>query len=133
MKRFCLVLLALLLILPAFSAAKEKQREWQAGKVKSAELKDASGFTFSLLGPVAYKTKSAWLYIIETEKISYELLWPSEMPLHLTINGEVKLAPGKGNTYYLLDDSGKEKRLTIYKKTAKKVPTPEDLAPFGGG
>lgn len=132
MKHFRLVLLTLLLILPAFSIAKETSREWQTGKVKSAELKDASGFTFSLLGPVGYKTKSAWLYVIETEKISYELLWPSEMPLHLTINGEVKIAPGKGNTYYLLDDSGKEKRLTLYKKTAKKAPAPEALVPFAG-
>lgn len=61
MKHFHPVLLALLLMLPAPSFAKEKKREWQTGKVKSAELKDASGFTFSLLGPVAYKTNSAWL------------------------------------------------------------------------
>jgi len=115
------MILALSLWLSPAMQANEKgtKREWQTATVKSAEQKDASGFTFQFVGPLGYKTKVAWLYTLETETIVYELLWPAEMPLHVTINGEVKLAKGKDSAYYILDDNGKERRLTIYKKTAK--------------
>ena len=133
MTRFGPVVLVLAVALSSVAEPKEKPRKWQTARVKSAEQKDASGFTFQFIGPLGYKTKTAWLYTIETDDIIYELLSPAEMPLHLTINGETKIAAGKGSTYYLLDDGGRERRLTIYRKTARsKTPEAERLARFYG-
>ncbi len=113
------------------ASEKEKKREWEKATVVSAEQKDASGYTFQFVGPLGYKTTKAWLYTLETETIVYELLWPGEMPLHVTINGEVRLAKGKESIYYLLDDNEKERRLTLFKKTAKakKKPVGAPLKP----
>jgi hypothetical protein len=130
MKRLLLVLLVLPLALLASpdKEKKQKKREWISGTITKAEVKSAGTFGYPMFWPVLYKTKYVWLYTIETNKITYELLWPFEMPLNVTINGPVQIAPGKNSTYYLIDDEERENRLMVFRKTAK--PAPE--SPPGG-
>lgn len=124
MKRLLIVLLVLpLALLASPDKDKKKKREWMTGTIAKAEMKSAGTFGYPMFWPVLYKTKYVWLYTIETDKITYELLWPYEMPLNVTINGTVEIAPGKNSTYYLMDDEERENRLMVFRKTAK--PTPE--------
>jgi hypothetical protein len=128
MRRLLIVLLLFPLVLLAApdKQKKKKNREWMEGTVASAEMKDAGTFGYPMFMPLLYKTRYMWLYKIETEKITYELLWQFEMPLNVTINGTVQIAPGKNSTFYLIDDEGREYRLAIFRKTAKgPPPTPE--------
>lgn len=127
MRRLLLMLLVLPLVLVAApeqekeKQKKKKERPWLAGTLKSAEMKDAGTFGYPMFLPLLYKTKYVWLYTVETEKVIYELLWPFEMPLNVTINGEVQIAPGKNSAYYVMDDEKRENRLTVFRKTAKPV------------
>ena len=126
-----LVLLPMMLVAAPDDKAKEKtkkkkNREWITGTIASAEMKDAGTFGYPMFMPLVIKTKYVWLYKVETEKVTYELLWPFAMPLNVTIYGEVEIAPGKNSTYYVIDDEGREIRLSVFRKTAKPAPPPSD-------
>jgi hypothetical protein len=124
MRRLLIVLLLFPLVLLAApdKQKKKKNREWMEGAVAAAEMKEAGTFGYPMFMPLLYKTRYVWLYKIETEKITYDLLWQFEMPLNVTINGTVQIAPGKNSTFYLIDDEGREHRLVIFRKTAKTPP-----------
>jgi hypothetical protein len=108
---------------------KQRERDWQNGKVLSAEPKDAQTFGYPMLWPMLYRIKQVWMYIIETETMLYELLWPVSMPLNVTINGPVRFAVDKNRVVYVIDDEDRENKLTLFRKLAKTPPDTKATAP----
>ena len=74
-------------------------------------------------GPmIATLRNDVTLYMIDDGKylwvVSRRIVKKNEKPFDLTVNAPVKFAIDNGD-YYLLDDQGKEHKLTVEKKTLK--------------
>lgn len=113
-------LLVLLLFLTPL-LAKEKKREWQVGKLISAETKDAGVVGLPIAGIVVVKNIQWWVYVIETDSLTYELLWRSTKPLNVTVEGRIKFAVAKNGKLFVVDDGGKERKLSVLRKKAKRA------------
>lgn len=116
--KLAVLLIASLLVANPLSA-KEKQRDWQTGKLISAESMDAGTIAVPIAGVVVAKDLRAWVYTIETDSMTYELVWRFGAPLNLTVNSTIKFAIEKKNKAFVIDDEGKERQLSVYRKTAK--------------
>jgi hypothetical protein len=116
--RFAVLLLAISLLAVIPSRA-QKKRDWQVGKLVSAEIMDAGTVALPVGGMVIAKDLKVWVYVIETDRMRYELIWKSREPLNLTVNGGVRFALEK-NSAYVIDEDRKERKLSLQKKTAKE-------------
>ena len=107
-----------LMATPALS--KDKNHDWQMGKLVSIEEGDArEAYVQSgvVILPVKYKT---WIYAVETETMRYELSAQSDKPRPLTINNQVEFALEPKGKAFLLDEGGKEFKASVVKKAAKQ-------------
>jgi hypothetical protein len=122
-----LLLSLTLAVLPGVS--KDKNREWQTGKLMSVEQGTqagpgiVTGTASPVVIPTTYKT---WTYTVETDTMVYGFSaigkgW-HERPRHLTIGKEVKFALGEKEDAWLLDDDGKEFKASVTKKATKPAP-----------
>ncbi len=114
-----------LLLLLAFSSAvapalsKEKNREWQVGRLVSIEPRASKPSSEATSAFFASEANRAWIYTIETEAITYAFSSQSEEPRLLTINSQVRFAFGQRDEAFLLDESGKEFRVILVRVGVK--------------
>jgi len=125
-----LVLVLTVLVTPAFPKEKEKERNWQTGKLISIErgvpenygviVPPASG---GLATPITIGT---WVYTVETGTMVYEFVERvgafSDHPHPFTVGQKIKFAldAKKEGRAYLIDEKGKEFKASVVKKAAKR-------------
>jgi hypothetical protein len=124
MKRRTLITLLVLSLLALPGLSRDTKRDWHTGKLVSIELGTPESLgivTGTLVVPAEYKV---WVYILETDTMTYGFSsrgkgW-HERPRPFTIGNQVKFAlDSKGNAF-LIDESGKEFKASLVKKTAKQ-------------
>lgn len=111
-------ILALLLLVSFSVSAKTKIRGWQPAIVTNIESRDAeidkpNGFII---------LTEEYRYTVETEDTIYTLRNVTRRlghPLDLTLHGKTQIAID-GSDAHLLDDAGKDVKLTIMLKEAKR-------------
>ncbi len=106
-----LLFLSLLAIFPAPGRAAEKDLEWRTGKLLDVQTRGRG-------------RRMATYYAIDGGNLIYlaqRTVTRRDKPLNVTVHGSVRFAV-KGSDFYLLDDDGKQHRLTLEKKTAKAGP-----------
>jgi hypothetical protein len=123
-----IILLTLALaVLPGFS--NDKKWEWQTGKLVSVEQDAESapgivtGTTTPLVIPTTLKT---WTYTVETDTMINGFSargkgWHERSRLS-SIGKDVKFAFGDKENVWLVDEDGKEFKVTVTKKAAKAPP-----------
>jgi hypothetical protein len=120
------------------ATAKDKERNWQTGKVLDSDqsrryvgsISDGSttedGTTSHSSGSSTAIYRVHQVYVIEVGQYVYvsqeRLRWKWSKPADLTVNAPVKVAIEK-NTMYLIGDDGKEHEAEIVKKTLKEAQT----------
>lgn len=120
LRRTVICLALTLMALPL--ALEAKKRHWQEGTLFEAERQEISAFPGPIIWPVywpGWRLFYVWLYTVQTEDMTYELLWHGPEPLNVTVNRKLKFAPGNNSEVYVLDDNGKERKLTLTRKTAR--------------
>jgi hypothetical protein len=128
--------LLLICLCAALGAAKEKPREWKSGKLIEVAMEkgtrpvgvingSANGSTGSLNGIYTHRRDDATYYRIDTDEMTFvvkrTLTHRRDKQLNVTVNRPVKYATD-GEDFYLLDDNGKEHKLSIEEKIAKPKP-----------
>ncbi len=110
-----------------------RQRNWMEGTITNAELREIDSVGRQtprpIYWPTIYRPRLTWVYTVEAKTLTYELLWTGRRPLNVTVHGKTKLALGGGGIIYLLDDEGKEQKLTLFKKIAKPSPETSKFEP----
>jgi hypothetical protein len=130
----------LLFLLGAFvcAQAKEKDRNWQTGKVLDSDqarryvgsISDSSstdyGTTSHSSGTSTAVYRVNQIYVVEIGQYVYvsqeRLRWKWSKPAEVTVNAPVKVAIEK-NTMYLIGNDGKEHEAEIVKKILKEIQT----------
>lgn len=120
-------------LLTATIAAKQKDRDWQVGKVVNTERLSAYagqvGDSHTTYGTTTGSSTAVYQvaqeYTIEVANYIYvaheRLRWRWSEPADLTVNGPVKVAVDlKKKTLYLVGDDGKEHEADIVKKILKE-------------
>ncbi len=129
------LLIFLIFVIASASEAKGDQRNWMEGTITNAELREvgplARQIPWPIYWPTIYRPRLVWIYTIEAETVTYELVWGGRRPLNVTVHGKTKLASGSSGIVYLLDDDGKERKLTLFKKTARPSPGTPKLTSAG--
>ena len=125
--RLCALFILCLGLATATMQAKEKEHVWKTGKLLHVNNEKAqqSGNAVSRRGDL-------WDYTVDDGKT----VWVMQCDLHsredsaifVTVNGLVKFAIEK-HTAYLIDDDGKEHKLSILSKTDKATPNPTKAPP----
>ena len=114
------------------SAQAATARQWQTAtvtdiseeRIYAGSSKDAGDVN----GGTSAQYRHVWTYLIDAKTVSYVIkgdcgrIFPA--PCHLAVNGPVQISPTNsfgrdGEGIYIKDDSGKEYKLTIAKKTLK--------------
>jgi len=128
MRARTLVVLMALVALPSFS--KDKQRDWQTGKLVSLEEGSAERVGYvsrsqnSVVG--GYSECRNWLYSIETDTITYVFsahtgAWCANHPQPFTVGAQVKFVLEPKGKALLLEEDGKEYQSVNAKKAAKQA------------
>jgi hypothetical protein len=119
-----LLLSLTLAVLPGVS--KDKQREWQTGKLISIEqgAEPGPGIVTGTTNPVVIPTKrKIWTYTAETDTIIYSFSTRGkgfhERSQHLTVGKDLKFALGGKQDVWLLDEDGKEFKASVTKTATK--------------
>lgn len=123
LRRAVICLAVALLALPL--ALEAKKRNWQEGTLFEAEREQISAYPAPVFWPVywpGWRLLYVWIYRVQTDDVTYELLWRGPEPLNVTVNRKVKFAVGNNSVVYVLDDNNYERKLTLYRKTAKGKP-----------
>ena len=119
--RTSILLSATMFFLIAPTLGKEKNRDWQSGKVVIAEARNAGALAIPVGGLIVVKGIQRWVYVIDTESLAYEFLWRSKKQIKLTVGGQVKFAVVKYNKAIAIDDDGKERELSIISMKTKQT------------
>jgi hypothetical protein len=130
--RALFVMLALCLVATPI-LCKDKKRDWQTGKlvsIKEAPPKQGPIFIPGGAGGLAVPTEyEKWIYVVETDTMVYEFsaytgAFVRDRPHPFVIGSEVKFAldPEKKERAYLIDEEGKEFKVSVLTKTAKQQP-----------
>jgi hypothetical protein len=115
--KFYFVAIAVMAVLfaPRSATAKSHERHWQSGTL--VDVRAETGLRFF---KGTSQRSDAMLYTIETPQYTYvakrTMTRRGDKPLLVTVNTPVKFAL-EGATVYVLDESGKEHKLTLEKKT----------------
>jgi len=108
---YLLLCISLTAALSAPGRAGEKDLEWKTGKLIDVQTRGRG-------------RHAATYYAIDGGDLIYlaqRTVTRRDKPLNVTVHGKVRFAV-KGSDIYLLDDDGKQHRLTLEKKTAKAGP-----------
>ncbi len=108
---YLLLFISLLATFPAPGRAAEKDLEWKTGKLLDVQTRGRG-------------RHASTYYAIDGGDLIYlaqRTVTRRDKPLNVTIHGNVRFAV-KGSDLYLVDDDGKQHRLTLEKKTAKAGP-----------
>jgi hypothetical protein len=117
----------LLFLVVCSVASLAKDRAWTTGSLVDSQTERGTrtvGIPSTIgSGPmIATLRNDVTLYTIDDGKylwvVGRRMLRKNDKPLDLTVNGSVKFAIEKADCY-LLDDEGKEHKLTVEKKTLK--------------
>lgn len=106
--RYLLLFISLIAAFLAPSRSAEKDFEWKTGKLMDVQTRGRG-------------RHAATYYAIDGGNLIYlaqRTVTRHDKPLNVTVHGSVRFAV-KGSDFYLLDDDGKQHRLTLEKKTAK--------------
>jgi hypothetical protein len=109
--RYLLLLISLMAVFSTPGRTDEKDLEWKTGKLLDVQTRGRGRI-------------KATYYAIDTGDLTYLAMRTvnrRDKPLNVTVHGNVKFAV-KGGDLFLMDDDGKEHRLTLEKKTAKAAP-----------
>jgi hypothetical protein len=110
------------IVTPSFS--KDKNRDWQTGRLVSIEEgvpETSPGMILRGNPPLVVQAKyRVWIYTLETEAMSYGFSARSKSPRPLTINSQVKFALEPNGKAFLLDEGGKEFKASLVKKATKQ-------------
>jgi hypothetical protein len=113
---------ALLLLVSLSSLAATKARAWQEGTLKDVTSEPGSRIVGTMNqghGTVVQARNDATFYFIETADYTYvakrTLTRRGDKQVPVTVNDPVKFAIEKDD-FYLLDEKGKEHKLTLEKK-----------------
>ena len=128
------VIARFLLLLVAAAAAKDKPRDWKSGVLLevarekgSRVVGHMSGSDGNVNGHLVQKRDDATYYTIETGDLIYvakrTLTSRGDKQLKLTVNAPIKFAIS-GDDFFVLDEDGKEHKLTLEEKRAKQPPPP---------
>lgn len=108
------IALFLLLSTAAFAA----NRNWQEGIVYKTASSNA-GAAAAPVGNIMLAVPLRRLfYYVETTDLKIEAFFPGGRPLNVTLDKATKVAI-EGDKLFIIDDSGKEKKLKITQKAAK--------------
>lgn len=126
--RRALVLLSLCIC--TLALAKDKPREWQTGLLLDVTMEKNSrlvgtmnGANGSFSGVIAHRRDDSTYYHIDSGDLIYiakrTLTHHRDKQLKVSVNAPVKFSIS-GDDFYLLDEDGKEHKLLIEEKIAKK-------------
>lgn len=121
-KRTILVVVLAIMAAPSASSFAEKihDSDWKTGKLTDVRFEKDSRLT----GHTTRRNDSTY-YEIDAGDLVYvvkqELRGRHDKQLNLTVNAPVKFAVVKDD-FYLLDEGGKQHKLSIEKKTLKSTP-----------
>lgn len=129
-------ILLLLCLCSALGLANDKLRDWKTGTLLEVTMEkktrpvgvingSANGSNANLNGIYTHRRDDATYYRIDAGEIVYvakrTLTHRRDKQLNVTVNGTVKYAVS-GEDFYLLDDDGKEHKLSLEEKIAKPKP-----------
>jgi hypothetical protein len=123
--KFYLLAIAVMaaLVAPQPVTAKSHERHWQSGTLVDVRTETGSrlvGRMSAGAGTLSTRRNDATFYTVETPEYTYlakrTMTRRNDKPLLVTVNTAVKFAL-EGVTVYLLDESGREHKLTLEKKT----------------
>jgi pyruvate dehydrogenase complex dehydrogenase (E1) component len=127
MKAILCVLLVGTLVAPCL-AEKIRDSDWQTGKLVDVRFEKDSrivGVANQHSGVITQRRNDSTYYEIDAGEIVYvvkqSLTHRHDKQLKLTVNAPVKFAIVKDD-FYLLDEDGKQQKLSIEKKTLKTNP-----------
>lgn len=106
----------LLMLLSVFAIA--KGRNWQDGVVYNMASSNAGAAAAPIGNIMVAFPLSRLHYFVETSDLRIEAFIPGGKPLNITLKKHTQVAI-EGDKLFLIDDSGKEKKLKIIQKAAK--------------
>ncbi|HEV2401455.1 MAG TPA: hypothetical protein VGS27_31255 [Candidatus Sulfotelmatobacter sp.] len=126
MKRHALLAVSALLLVSVAGASKVPMSAWQSGILKDSQeswhsrtvgmINNTNGMLVGREYPIIRYTIESPTYIYEADLV---LKHKRDKQPSVTVNGPIKFAIVKSD-FYILDEQGKEIKLTLAKKTLKQ-------------
>jgi hypothetical protein len=130
MKTFLSILCFCVLV----AAAKDKPREWTTGTLLEVSMEKHSrlvgsthGYDGNVHGQITQRRDDSTYYHVDAGEFIYiakrTLTSRRDKQLKVTTNAPIKFSIS-GDDFYILDEDGKEHKLSIEEKVAKQKPSP---------